>query len=140
MLLVDENVPIATVRALRAAGHDVYSATESCAGAADEILLARADADRRLMITFDRDFGELAVRLRRGAAGGVIFLRFVPSSPQEVADLLINSWHERTLSGANGSVWSIDDTSGNDRSDGISGWQLTCSFYRPIQDYGQARG
>ena len=89
LLLLDENVPIATVRALRAAGHDVYSATESSAGAADETLLARADTERRLLITFDRDFGELAVRLRRGAAGGVILLRFVPSSPEEVADLLI---------------------------------------------------
>ncbi|MEP6620799.1 MAG: DUF5615 family PIN-like protein [bacterium] len=89
LLLLDENVPVATVRALRAAGHDVYSATESSAGAADDVLLARADVEHRLLITFDRDFGELAVRLRRGAAGGVILLRFVPNRPDEVAELLI---------------------------------------------------
>ena len=50
LLLLDENVPIATVRALRAAGHDVYSASESSAGAADDLLLARADVERRLLL------------------------------------------------------------------------------------------
>jgi predicted nuclease of predicted toxin-antitoxin system len=88
-LLLDENVPIAAVRALRAAGHDVFSASEHSAGAADEVLLARADAEHRLLITFDRDFGELAVRWGRGAAGGVILLRFVPRSPDEVGDVLV---------------------------------------------------
>jgi Domain of unknown function (DUF5615) len=48
-LLLDENVPIAAVRALRAAGHDVFSASEDSSGAADEVsevlvkLLARTD-------------------------------------------------------------------------------------------------
>ena len=41
-LLADENIPIASVMALRIAGHDVYSASESEAGAFDEVLLARA--------------------------------------------------------------------------------------------------
>lgn len=100
MLLLDENVPIATVRALRAAGHDVHSATESSAGATDEMLLARAHAERRLLITFDRDFGELAVRLRRGAAGAVILLRFVPRRPEEVTGLLIKLMARTDL------VWS----------------------------------
>ena len=72
LLLVDENVAVASVRALRAAAHDVYSATESAPGAPDEALLARADAEHRLLITFDRDFGDLALRLRRGAAGGIV--------------------------------------------------------------------
>lgn len=88
-LLLDENVPVAAVRALRAAGHDVFSASEHAVGAADEILLARADAEHRLLITFDRDFGELSVRWRRGAAGGVMLLRFVPRGPDEVGDVLV---------------------------------------------------
>ena len=88
-LLLDENIPIVAVRALRAAGHDVFSASQQAVGAADEALLARADAEHRLLITFDRDFGELAVRWRRRAAGGVMLLRFVPRSPDEVGDLLV---------------------------------------------------
>ena len=60
-LLVDENVPIASVIALRTAGHDVYSASEHDAGTADNVLLARAQEEGRLLVTFDRDFGDLAV-------------------------------------------------------------------------------
>lgn len=87
-LLVDENVPIVAVRILRLAGHDVFAASESDAGAADDALLARAHVDGRLLITFDRDFGELAVRRHLGASGGIVLLRFVPRSPEEVAELL----------------------------------------------------
>ena len=87
-LLADENIPIASVMALRIAGHDVYSASESEAGAFDEVLLARAHAEDRLLITFDRDFGDLAVRQSRAAAGGIILLRLVPKSAGEVSTLL----------------------------------------------------
>lgn len=87
-LLLDENVPMASVRALRAAGHDVYSASEVAIGAPDEELLARAHVDQRLLITFDRDFGDLAVRHHHGASGGIVLLRFVPRNSDEVALLL----------------------------------------------------
>lgn len=69
-LLVDENVPIASAIALRAAGHDVYSASESDAGTVDDVLLARAHAEDRLLIAFDRDFGDLAVRQQHVAVAG----------------------------------------------------------------------
>ena len=87
-LLVDENVPIASVIALRTAGHDVRSASEHDAGTADDVLLARAHAEGRLLITFDRDFGDLAVHQQQSAAAGIILLRFVPRSAEEVSALL----------------------------------------------------
>ena len=87
-LLVDENVPIASVITLRTAGHDVYSASERDAGTADEILLARAHAEGRLLVTFDRDFGDLAVHQQQSATAGIILLRFVPKSADEVSLLL----------------------------------------------------
>ena len=61
-LLADENIPLETVRALRDAEHDVYSATESEPGNPDIALIERAVREDRLILTFDRDFGELAVR------------------------------------------------------------------------------
>lgn len=88
-LLADENIPLETVRALRAAGHDVFSATESAPGAADADLLERANAEARLLVTFDRDFGELAARRGRPAIAGIVLLRFIPVNVPEVTDLLI---------------------------------------------------
>jgi predicted nuclease of predicted toxin-antitoxin system len=86
--LADENVPLPSVDALRAAGHDVNSVSRESPGAADSRVLDQAQREDRLLITFDRDFGELV--FARGASGfpGVIFLRFVPRSPTEPAELL----------------------------------------------------
>lgn len=88
-LLADENIPLATVRALRSAGHDVYSATEATPGAADAVHIERAIREDRLLITFDRDFGELAVRGKERPEGGVLLLRFIPKTAAEVTDLLL---------------------------------------------------
>ena len=87
-LLADENIHLETVRALRAAGHDVFSATESASGASDEALLARANTEGMLLLTFDRDFGELAAARGKAAGGGILYLRIVPESASEATDLL----------------------------------------------------
>ncbi len=89
-LLADENIPLETVRALRAAGHDVYSATESAAGAPDLDHLKRAITDDRLILTFDTDFGELVVREGNRPKAGVMLLRLVPGSAAEVTELLLD--------------------------------------------------
>jgi predicted nuclease of predicted toxin-antitoxin system len=89
-LLADENIPLETVRALRSAGHDVYSATEAEPGAADLRLLERAIREDRLIVTFDRDFGELAVRGTNRPAAGVLLLRISPKSADEVTRLLLD--------------------------------------------------
>ncbi len=88
-LLADENIPRQTVRALRDAGHDVFSAAEASPGAADETLLARAHTEQRLIVTFDRDFGDLAARRGKSATSGILLLRLVPSSVDEVTRILI---------------------------------------------------
>ncbi|MDH3458083.1 MAG: DUF5615 family PIN-like protein [Gemmatimonadota bacterium] len=99
-LLADENIPLETVRALRSAGHDVYSATEATPGAADIVHIERAITEDRLIITFDRDFGELAVRGKQRPKGGVLLLRFAPKSAAEVTELL------RALLGRTDVTWA----------------------------------
>ncbi len=87
-LLADENIPLDTVRALRSAGHDVYSATEGGPGAPDLSHVERALREDRLIVTFDRDFGELAVRGPMKPAAGVLLLRVTPRSAEEVTQVL----------------------------------------------------
>jgi predicted nuclease of predicted toxin-antitoxin system len=55
-LFADENVPIASVQALRQAGFDVLSASELEPGGADERVLERAVAANAILVTFDRAF------------------------------------------------------------------------------------
>ena len=66
-LLADENIPLPSVDALRAAGHDVVSMTQEAPGTPDLEVLRRAQAEQRLLLTFDRDFGELVYARGEGA-------------------------------------------------------------------------
>ena len=77
-LLANENMAASVVKGLRAAGHDVLSAKESIAGANDDAVLKRAISETRVLLTFDKDFGELAFRSELPASCGVILVRFIP--------------------------------------------------------------
>lgn len=67
--LADENVSRQVVERLRADGHDVIAVGQSGQGATDKHVVEMAKAEGRLLITEDRDFGELVVRQRLGIAG-----------------------------------------------------------------------
>ena len=67
-LLANENIRLATVEALREAGEDVLSVTEDSPGATDEAVIRWARQEGRIVVTFDRDYGELVFHHRlRGA-------------------------------------------------------------------------
>ena len=57
--LADENVPLASADYLARLGHDVRSVTREGMGSPDAVVLARAEREQRIVLTFDRDFGEL---------------------------------------------------------------------------------
>ncbi len=72
LLLVDECFPKSVVRGLQQRGHDVTWASLVCRSAVDELVLARATAEGRVVITEDRDFGTLVVRDGMPATGIVV--------------------------------------------------------------------
>lgn len=87
-LLANENFPGLAVEALRAKGHDVLWVRTEAPGIPDAEVLARAQAERRLLLTFDKDFGELAFSSRLPAECGVILLRISARSPKYVAQMV----------------------------------------------------
>ena len=94
-ILADENFPRLIVEALRAAGHDVAWIRAEAPGSTDEQVLARAGTDHRLLLTFDKDFGELA--LRRGLAGsqGIVLFRLPSGRPAEVMTRVVTAISSR---------------------------------------------
>jgi predicted nuclease of predicted toxin-antitoxin system len=78
---VNENVSATVIRELRDRGHDVFSAKESMAGAADDLILARAQSEDRIVVTHDKDFGELAFRYGLSASCGVVLIRLAGADP-----------------------------------------------------------
>ena len=72
--MCDEGVERPVVDALRADGHDVSYVAELQPGIADDDVLAMADADEAVVVTTDKDFGELVFRQGR-THHGVVLLR-----------------------------------------------------------------
>jgi predicted nuclease of predicted toxin-antitoxin system len=75
--LADECVDAGLVAVLRQAGHDVSYVAEFAPSAADPDILRRALAEARLLLTEDKDFGELVFRLKMSAPG-LVLLRVAP--------------------------------------------------------------
>ena len=58
-------------------------------GSKDEHVLAFATRDNRILLTFDRDYGELIYRQDQPAPLGVVYLRFVPADPNQPGDVVL---------------------------------------------------
>jgi predicted nuclease of predicted toxin-antitoxin system len=87
-LLLDECCDPRLVAALRAAGHDVHHVLEADRGADDEAVLALSSAQNRILVTEDKDFGELAIRHGK-VVPGLILLRFTPDRRHRKAGALL---------------------------------------------------
>lgn len=72
--LVDECTGPKVAQWLIDQGHNVFSVYHQSPGASDQDILVRALKEERILITNDRDFGELIFRHHAGHCG-VIFLR-----------------------------------------------------------------
>jgi predicted nuclease of predicted toxin-antitoxin system len=73
--LADESCDFAVVRALRAAGYDVVAVADIAPRADDEAVAHLAAREARILITEDKDFGQL-VFAQKEPSGGVILIRF----------------------------------------------------------------
>ncbi|HMO85333.1 MAG TPA: DUF5615 family PIN-like protein [Lacipirellulaceae bacterium] len=78
-IAANENVSPSVIQQLRARGHDVYSAKESAPGGSDEAILSLAQAQDRIVLTHDKDFGELAFRWGLPSACGIVLIRLAGS-------------------------------------------------------------
>jgi hypothetical protein len=81
-LLLNENLPGSLARRLREEGHDVVAVKETMRGADDLSVLARALAEARLLLTQDKDFGELVVRHGLPAECGILLFRLTGAGPE----------------------------------------------------------
>jgi predicted nuclease of predicted toxin-antitoxin system len=72
--LIDESADTRVATHLRHLGHDVTTVAGDHATALEDIdVLAIAQQEQRILITDDRDFGELVIRRRQPHAGVIYF-------------------------------------------------------------------
>jgi predicted nuclease of predicted toxin-antitoxin system len=89
MFLANENVPGDAVKALRLAGFDVEWIRERSPGISDSDVLELSRNERRVLITFDKDFGELTFRAGHTASSGIVLFRPRLRSPAYLARLVV---------------------------------------------------
>jgi predicted nuclease of predicted toxin-antitoxin system len=87
--LADENVPGDAVSAARSAGHDLAWIRELSPGAHDDAVRDKSLAEGRVLVTFDKGFGEMAFRHGKSASCGVVLLRPRLRSPDYLARFLV---------------------------------------------------
>jgi predicted nuclease of predicted toxin-antitoxin system len=87
--LCDENVPRNLVDALRQHGHDIVWIREDFPGMPDTEVLALAIRERRVCLTFDKDFGQLATSTSFPSDSGVVLLRLpAPNSKDRIQSMV----------------------------------------------------
>jgi predicted nuclease of predicted toxin-antitoxin system len=86
-LVADENVDRQVVEILRSDGHSVTTAYELAPGLDDTAILDLARSTSTILLTADKDFGELVYR-RGEAFFGVILLRLPGMTPGDRAALV----------------------------------------------------
>ncbi|NEQ35809.1 MAG: hypothetical protein F6K40_05725 [Okeania sp. SIO3I5] len=99
--MADENIKQAIVDRLRLDGHVIWYIVEMEPGVSDDVVLDLANKESALLLTADKDFGELVFRLGR-VASGVILVRFagLPNSSKATIISEAIARHSDDLPGA----------------------------------------
>ena len=85
--LADESVDRQIVDRLREDSHLVWYVAEMAPGISDDVVLDLANREAALLLTADKDFGELVYRQGR-LAPGVVLIRLAGLSPMSKADVV----------------------------------------------------
>jgi predicted nuclease of predicted toxin-antitoxin system len=95
-LVADEGVDKSIVDALRASGHTVKYFAEAGAGSSDKDVLAAANETQNLLLTCDKDFGELVYR--QGLTNsGVVLIRLDGLSAESKASIVSRTMNDHIL-------------------------------------------
>ena len=94
--LANENFPGPAVAALQAAGRDIVWVRTTKPGATDLDVLAWAIREERILLTFDKDFGELARASARCARYGIVLFRLPMPRSADVGQRLAGRLAERS--------------------------------------------
>lgn len=88
--LANENIPKKVCNRLRLEMDiDITSSLEIAQGLRDEEVISLAQEKGSIIITFDKDFGELVFK-KRANVKGIVLLRFAPVSPEFIFNKIKN--------------------------------------------------
>lgn len=86
--VVDEGVDLQIVVSLRNKGHNVLYIAEISSGITDDLVLIYANEQNRILMTRDKDFGEMVYRDKK-VHSGIILNRLFELHSEKKAELII---------------------------------------------------
>lgn len=86
--LADESCDFSIVTALRGNRYDVLAVIDRAPGATDQQVIELALAEQRVLLTEDKDFGQLVFAANK-AGGGVIFIRYPANLRKELQERVL---------------------------------------------------
>lgn len=90
-LLADAHISLAICDFLKSLQHDCVHAEQVSPGMTDAAILRLATQESRVVLTADKDFGELIYRQRTPAVG-VVLLRFRVAAESDRTELFKSHW------------------------------------------------
>jgi predicted nuclease of predicted toxin-antitoxin system len=105
-LLIDSSIWSPVIGDLRRAGHDVEAVRDWPSDPGDLVILAYAHAHRRVLVTLDKDFGDLIVRDGHPHAG---LLRLVTDSVHEQLAMMLEAIDRHADDLLNGAIVTVEE-------------------------------
>lgn len=95
--LANENFPVPSIRILRNRGYFVKSISEENRGITDEEVMNIAIIEQLIILTFDRDYGELIFKYKKDNPPSVVYFRIKGNNPQSTGSILLKILENRHL-------------------------------------------
>jgi predicted nuclease of predicted toxin-antitoxin system len=95
-LLADENIPYSVVSTLADGGYDILWIRTESPGISDLDVIKYASRENRIILTYDKDFGELVVKDNLCPSAGIILFRLPMESPAVIAKYILDILKSRT--------------------------------------------
>jgi predicted nuclease of predicted toxin-antitoxin system len=106
MILADENILDSIIYSLRENGYEVFSVKESLRGA-DDISIAELSLNPpRIIVTEDKDFGEIAFQ-KKTTMTACILLRYLPFYETQITSVLLQFLQNNSLTTLSGKFVTI---------------------------------
>lgn len=92
--LADESCDFGVVKALRAEGYEVLALTEITTRSLDSEVIGQAHQEKRILLTEDKDFGQLVFASQVDSAG-VILIRYPGNARRSLQKAIVSLVHEK---------------------------------------------
>jgi predicted nuclease of predicted toxin-antitoxin system len=95
-LVADESIDRQVVDSLRKQNHVIWYIADIDPGTSDDNVLAMANTHGAVLLTADKDFGELVYRQRR-VTEGVVLIRLAGQSPVQKAQIVVSAFEQHGI-------------------------------------------